>query len=46
MKTKKEKKIKSAYLVCIWCGGNIPSNKSYAQYCSVKCRREALGQKI
>jgi len=39
----KNKKIKK-YLACIWCGGEI--TKTYAKYCSKKCRKEALGQKV
>jgi len=42
---KKRKKKKPLYLACIWCGGKIPKNKPYAKYCSLKCRKEALGQK-
>jgi len=40
----KKKVAKPKYLACIWCGGNIPVNKPYAQYCSIKCKEEALGQ--
>jgi hypothetical protein len=43
IKPKKEKKVK--YLACIWCGKKNGGNK-YAKYCSVQCRKEALGQKI
>ena len=46
MNKKQTKKIKKHYLACIWCGGNIPDNKPYAKYCSTKCKKEALGQKI
>ncbi|MCD6402673.1 hypothetical protein J7L36_02370 [bacterium] len=40
------KKKKTKFLACIWCGRDIPKNKPYAKYCSEKCRREALGQKV
>ena len=40
----KNKKITKKYLACIWCGSDI--NKPYAQYCSIKCKKEALGQKL
>ncbi|MEK6878970.1 MAG: hypothetical protein AABY22_05150, partial [Nanoarchaeota archaeon] len=39
----KTKTIKPKYLACIWCGGDIPKDKPYAQYCSPKCKDEALG---
>ena len=39
----KSKTIKPKYLACIWCGGDIPKDKPYAQYCSPKCKDEALG---
>lgn len=40
------KKIKPHYLACIWCGKDIPKNKTYAMYCSVKCKEEAKGKHI
>ena len=33
------------YLACIWCGNHIPHLRKYAKYCSVRCKREALGQR-
>ena len=35
--------LKRKFLACIWCGQPIFSK--YGQYCSVKCKKEALGQK-
>jgi len=40
------KKIKPKYLACIWCGGDLPADKPYARYCAIKCKKEALGQKL
>ena len=41
---KETKKRKPKYLACIWCGGDIPKDKPHAQYCSVRCKKNALGQ--
>jgi len=41
----RNKKISKHYLACIWCGGEISKEKPFAQYCSIKCKKEALGQK-
>jgi len=46
MKRISKKTEKPKYLVCIWCGGDIPKEKIYAKYCSIKCKKEALGQKV
>ena len=32
------------YIVCIWCGNDIPKKMKYAKYCSNKCRYEASGK--
>jgi len=40
-----KKELKRKYLACIWCGKDI-KDKPYAKYCSDKCKREALGQKV
>ena len=37
-----EIKLEREYLACIWCGQ--PIYNKHAKYCSVKCRKEALGQ--
>jgi hypothetical protein len=36
--------MKPKYLACIWCGKKN-TRGVFAQYCSEKCKREALGQK-
>lgn len=46
LKVKKVKIRVAKYLACIWCGKDIPKDKPYAMYCSEKCRRKALGQRI
>jgi len=43
---KEKKKIKPKYLACIWCGRLMPKSRPFARYCSDKCKREALGQKV